>query len=96
MKPSESLKIHREDIRRVVAQNRARNPRVFGSVIHGHDHDDSDLDLLVDPTQETTLFDLARIQGNLQRLLGVAVDVKTPDSLPDKFRADVIQEAVPV
>ena len=96
MKPSEWLQNHREDIRRVVEQNRARNPRVFGSVLRGHDRDDNDLDLLVDPTQETTLFDLARIQRHLQNLLGIPVDVKTPNSLPDKFRSSVLSEAVPV
>jgi predicted nucleotidyltransferase len=96
MKPSVSLQNHREEIRRVVAQNRARNPRVFGSVLRGHDNDDSDLDLLVDPTTETTLFDLARIQRHLQSLLGVPVDVKTPNSLPEKFRNRVLLEAVPV
>ena len=96
MRPSESLQNHREDIRRVVEQNHARNPRIFGSVIRGLDRDGSDLDLLVDPTQETTLFDLARIQGRLQSLLGVPVDIKTPNSLPEKFRNSVLSEAVSV
>lgn len=34
---------------------RARNARVFGSVIRGDDTGDSDLDLLIDPTPDTTL-----------------------------------------
>lgn len=55
MKPSEALSAHRDDIRRVVLQHRALNARVFGSVLRGVDSDDSDLDLLVDPTSETTL-----------------------------------------
>lgn len=96
MKPSESLQNHREDIRKVVEQNRARNPRIFGSVLRGRDRDDSDLDLLVDPTLETTLFDLARIQGKLQSLLGVTVDVLTPNALPEKFRDSILSEARPV
>ena len=47
MKPSEALQMHRDEIRRIVENNDARNPRVFGSVVHGDDTDDSDLDLLV-------------------------------------------------
>lgn len=80
----------------MVELHRARNARVFGSVVHGQDIDGSDLDLLVDPTSETTLMDVAYIQVKLQRLLGVPVDVLTPRALPDSFRNHVLSEAVPV
>lgn len=96
MKPSEALSAHREEIRQVVESHRACNARVFGSVLHGEDTDESDLDLLVDPTPQTTLFDLARIQGQLQAILGVPVDVLTPRSLPEKYRDRVLSEAAPV
>jgi predicted nucleotidyltransferase len=69
---------------------------VFGSVLHGEDTDDSDLDILVDPTPETTLFDIGAIRHELCKLLGVPVDVLTPNALPDKFRAAVLAEARPV
>jgi hypothetical protein len=65
-------------------------------VLHGSDTDGSDLDLLVDPTPETTLLDIARVQNQLQKLLGVPVDVLTPKALPETFRARVIAEARPV
>lgn len=96
MKPSEALERHREDIRRVVEANRATNPRVFGSVLFGKDNEESDLDILVDTTKETSLFDIARIQGTLEDLLQVSVDVKTPKGLPEKFRFKVLAEAMPV
>lgn len=96
MKPSEALNSHRDDIRRVVQQNRTLNPRVFGSVLHGNDEEGSDLDLLVDPTPDTSLMDIARIQSSLQKLLGVSVDVLTPKALPDSFRERVLAEALPV
>ena len=96
VKPSIALAAHREDIRRVVESHRARNARVFGSVLRGQDTDGSDLDILVDPTPETTLMDVAAIQVELQRLLGVSVDVLTPKALPDSFRSRILSEAVPV
>ncbi len=96
MKPSVALASHRATIRRIVESHRARNPRVFGSVVHGDDTDDSDLDILVDPTPDTTLFDIGAIRHELLQLLGVPVDVLTPKALPDKFRARVLAEAVPV
>ena len=96
MKPSAALQAHRTAIRAVVERHRARNARVFGSVLHGDDHEGSDLDILVDPTPDTTLMDVARIQVELEKLLGVAVDVLTPKALPDKFLGVVLAEAVPV
>ncbi len=96
MKPSQALQNHRAEIRRIVLAHRAHNARVFGSVLHGEDTDESDLDILIDPTPETTLFDIGTIRHELLELLGVPVDVLTPKALPDKFRAKVLAEAVPV
>jgi Predicted nucleotidyltransferases len=96
MKPSEALNLNRAEIRRVVAEHHARNARVFGSVLHGRDSDRSDLDILIDPTPETTLFDIGAIRHELLQLLGVPVDVFTPNALPDTFRAAVLEEARPV
>ena len=70
--------------------------RVFGSALHGDDTEDSDLDLLVEPTTETTLMDIAKIQVEVAKLLNVSVDVLTPNALPGKFRVQVMTEAVTV
>ncbi|CDS54614.1 Predicted nucleotidyltransferases [Polaromonas sp. CG9_12] len=96
MKPSEALAIHRNAIRSIVLRHRACNARVFGSVLYGEDTDASDLDILIDPTPETTLFDIGAIRHELLLLLGVQVDVLTPKALPEKFRALVIAEAQPI
>ena len=96
MKPSVALQKHRVAIRSVVERHNARNARVFGSVLHGEDQEGSDLDILIDPTPDTTLFDIGAIRHELLQLLGVQVDVLTPNSLPDSFRAKVINEARPV
>ena len=96
MKPSEALNSHRAAIRQVVAAHRASNARVFGSVIHGDDTESSDLDILIDPTQDTTLMDIGAIRYKLRVLLGVPVDVLTPKALPDSFHNSVLAEAVPV
>jgi predicted nucleotidyltransferase len=96
MRPSAALAAHRAGIRRVVESHRACNARVFGSVVHGEDTEGSDLDILIDPTPETTLFDIGAIRHELLQLLGVPVDVLTPKALPEKFRVSVLAEAVPV
>jgi predicted nucleotidyltransferase len=96
MRPSTIFNKHRDDIREIALRHRVKNVRVFGSVLHGEDTEESDLDLLVDPTQETTLMDIAKIQVEVARLLNVTVDVLTPRALPDQFRDQVIKEAQPL
>lgn len=96
MRPSSALACHREAIRQVVASHRASNARVFGSVVHGLDTEESDLDILIDPMPETTLFDIGAIRHELLQLLGVPVDVLTPGALPERFRNAVLAEAVPI
>jgi hypothetical protein len=93
MKPSIALEQHRAAIRAIVAKYRAQNVRVFGSVLTGNDREDSDLDLLIDPTSDTTLFDIGAIRHELLELLNVPVDVLTPNALPEKFRTTVIRQA---
>ena len=93
MLPSVALQTHREAIRRIALSHRVTNVRVFGSVVHGDDKEGSDVDLLVEPTSETTMMDIAKIQLELTRLLPVTVDVLTPNGLPAKFRGQVVAEA---
>ena len=62
VKPSEALERHRAEIRRIVECNNALNPRVFGSVVHAEDTQESDLDIPADSIQgKTTLISLARM-----------------------------------
>ena len=88
--------MHRDAIRRMVLQSGMANPRVFGSAAAGEDRESSDLDLLVDPSPETSLLDLARLQIEIEAALGVKVDLLTPKSLPASFRERVLTEAIPV
>ena len=96
MKPSIALNAHRAEIRSIIEAHHASNARVFGSVATCTDVDGSDLDVLIDPTFETTLLDIGAIRLKLRQLLGIPVDVLTPNALPEKFRNQVIAQALPV
>ena len=74
----------------------ARNPRVFGAVVYGEDTEESYLDILVDPTPETSIFDIGEIRYQLRTLLGVSVDVLTPQALHIRLRDQILSEALPV
>ncbi len=93
VKPSQTFNTHRTSIRRVVEAHQAGNPRVFGSVARGEDTEQSDLDLLVDTTDVTSLFDIAAIELELERLMGIPVHVTTSGALRGALRERVFAEA---
>jgi predicted nucleotidyltransferase len=96
MRPSEALALHRFRIREIALKHHVSGVRVFGSVLHGKDLAGSDLDLLVEPTPLTTMMDIGAIRFELKNLLGLEVDVLTPNGLPAKFREQVLREARPL
>lgn len=96
VKPSEALTVHRDQLRQLVSRYGLSRPRVFGSVVRGTDTDESDLDLLVEPGQSTSLLTMAGLKIDAEQLLGVPVSVLTPNGLPPKFRDGVLQQAQPL
>jgi uncharacterized protein len=96
VKPSKSLEANRQAVHAMVMRYNATNPRVFGSVSLGTDHERSDLDLLVDALPQATLLDLGGLQLALEALLGVSVDVCTLLDLPVSARDEVLRQARPV
>jgi uncharacterized protein len=96
MRPSIALNTYREQIRTIFLAHHTTNARVFGSVIRDEDTETSDLDLLVEPTPATSLMDIGAIRLELKNLLGITVDVVTPNALPDSFRDQVLNESIPL
>lgn len=96
MKPSIALESKRAAVRELISRSRTTNPRVFGSVLHGTDHESSDLDIVVDRLAGATLVDLGNLHAELEELLGVPVDLLTTAELPRSFKAKVLAEARPL
>ena len=95
-RPSIVFARHRDTVRRIVAAHRARNLLVFGSVARGDDTEGSDLDLLVETVDGTSLFDLAAIELELEGLLQVPVHVMTDGALRGALRERILADAQPV
>lgn len=74
----------REQVIAVAARHHAHRVRLFGSVARGDDRPDSDIDLLVDFDQNSSLFDLMRMTLELGELLGCPVDVVSSAGLKDR------------
>lgn len=96
MRPSEKLRQHRDAVRAIAQRRRIAAIMIFGSAAREQDREGSDLDLLVEPSETTTLLDLGAIQSEVSELLGIRVDVVTPDSIPQQARERVLAEARPL
>lgn len=96
MKPSEALEIHREFIRNTCMKYGLSNPRVFGSVAKGTDTEDSDLDLMVDKSPTTSLFELNGAANDIGERLGVRIDICTPPMIREAWRDEINAISVPV
>lgn len=87
---------HRGELHEVLRRHGVTNPEIFGSAARGDDREDSDVDLLVDFAPGTSIIDIIGIQRELEELLGVPVDIGTPESLRAGIRDEVLAEALPL
>ena len=87
------VEARREQVKAVAARHHASRVRLFGSVARGDERPESDIDLLVDFTDDSSLFDLMRMTRELEDLLGHPVDVVSAGGLKDRDR-DIIDESV--
>jgi len=85
---------HRRDLIAAAAARGVRNLRVFGSVARGEDGHDSDVDVLADLPAGLSLFGLARLEADLEAILGTRVDVIPASDLKPGVRDRVEQDLV--
>lgn len=96
MRPSEILAAKADEVRAIIARYPVRNPRILGSVARGDDAEGSDLDLLVEPLRGTTYFTLAKLQLELEELLGVEIDIATPGAIGPRLAERVNRDLRPL
>ena len=87
------LRAKRALILRAAESRRLSDVRVFGSVVRGEAGDGSDVDLLVHPDPEASVFDLAGFMAEVEELLGVGVDVVSDRGrgpVMDRIRAEAV------
>jgi uncharacterized protein len=89
-----SLRAVRRQILATASRRGLRDVRVFGSVARGDAVETSDVDLLVAPGPDTTLFDLSGFALDIEEIVGRHVDVATPRGLKVRIRDRVLAEAV--
>ena len=96
MNAQDLLKNKRDEILDITAKHGAYNVRVFGSVIHGDEGPESDIDFLVDVGVDHSRFFPGGLIVDLEDLLGRRVDIVTEDALHRYIRDRVLKEAAPL
>ncbi len=71
-----------------------KNLGIFGSYSKGKASPGSDLDVLVEFSQPPTFFKFVRLERTLSRLLGIHVDLATPNSLKPLIKKKILKEAI--
>jgi predicted nucleotidyltransferase len=84
------LSAHRDDLRRLGISSLL----VFGSVARDQARPDSDVDLIAEFDRPIGYLGLARVQRELERLLGCRVDLATPGMIRRELRDRIFAEAV--
>lgn len=87
---------HRDEILRLAATFGASSVRMFGSAARGEEHDGSDIDLLVDWSDQASLVDCVAFQQEVEKLIGTKVDIISSKSLHWFIRDTVLAEARPL
>lgn len=87
---------HRNEVHEVLRRHGVTDPEIFGSVARGDDHEDSDLDLLVDFAPGTDIIDIIGIQRELQELLGVPVDLVPRTDLKERVSERATKDLLPL
>jgi predicted nucleotidyltransferase len=83
----QDLRVRRDEILAAARRRRASRVRVFGSVALGDAQLDSDVDFLVEFDPEASLVDQVGLIQDLERLLGVGVDVVSSGGLRPRHEA---------
>ncbi|MGH3646027.1 MAG: nucleotidyltransferase domain-containing protein [Micromonosporaceae bacterium] len=89
--PSQLLQQRRKEVAHALARYPISHVWVFGSVARGDDRPDSDLDLLVEFTADSSFVDSIGLAEELSSVLGCPVDLVTTKELEsnDLFRRRV-------
>lgn len=94
VRPSELVVSHASVLREVAAEHGFTDLAVVGSAARGDDRPDSDVDLLVRPPADASMFDLIHLEESFTAILGRAVDLVSYGGLDARLDRDILRDAV--
>ena len=89
-----SIEEIRERIAPILEKWRVRRASVFGSYARGEADDNSDVDILVELSEDMSLMDLVELKLEIEDVLGKRVDLVEFDALKPSIRESVMEDQV--
>ncbi|ALM75176.1 nucleotidyltransferase family protein [Thermococcus barophilus] len=96
MKLEGILKVLEELKPELKSKYKVKSLAVFGSYVRGEQRETSDVDVLVEFSEDADLFDLITLEEFLTEKLGIKVDVVPKNALRKELRQSVFREAIEV
>ncbi len=86
------LNMHKDELRK---KYKIKEIKIFGSYVKEEQKESSDIDIIVDFEEFPTFIEFIRIQEELERILGIKVDLLTEESI-SPFIKPYIKEVVAI
>jgi hypothetical protein len=80
----------------VLKKAHIKKAALFGSYARGDNRKDSDIDLLVEYPQGTSLFDVAELKYNLEDALGKEIDLVGYNVIKPRLKQYILSEQIPI
>ncbi|MFP3880475.1 MAG: nucleotidyltransferase family protein [Dehalococcoidia bacterium] len=84
-----------EKITQVLTEQGATKVAIFGSYARGEERPESDIDVIVEFSENKSLLELVRIEGELSEALGIKVDLLTEKSI-SPYLIDIVRQQMEV
>ena len=88
------LKIMKKELPYLKEKFKVRSIGIFGSYARGEQTKTSDIDMLIEFDAPVGFFKFIELEDYLSEMLGVKVDLVTPDALKPLIKPHIIKEAV--
>lgn len=93
-RPSEILSNKKNQIINIISKYPVKNALVFGSVARGEDTKESDLDIMVEPLDNCSLFHLGGLYEELVEELGIEISLCTSKTMIQRFGASILNDTI--
>jgi predicted nucleotidyltransferase len=80
----------------VLKRHMVKHAAIFGSVAKGDTHPNSDIDLLIEPAKDFTIFKMLMLEEEIATLLKCKVDLVEYSALKASIKDEVMRSAITI
>ncbi len=78
----------------ILKKNKIVRAGIFGSYARGEEKKNSDIDILVQPPKEMSLFDFVGVRLEIEDELGRKIDIVSYNALHPKLKKQILKEEI--